>query len=167
MACCCGGKRSFIWQLRATETDERPRWPHPGGNSRWSIFLHGYDSRTCQKVEAGRATLPVCRRDTDRLRNDVSASGDLVGAVQSGTDEQVGDPLCCAGWSCDWCRLAVVPTGRHKCVEGDQGVRAQESTRNKCGTSLCTALCGLAGRSEEHTSELQSLTNLVCRLLLE
>src|SRR5437016_10643233 len=25
----------------------------------------------------------------------------------------------------------------------------------------------LAGRSEEHTSELQSLTNLVCRLLLE
>src|SRR5438093_8224792 len=26
---------------------------------------------------------------------------------------------------------------------------------------------GLSGRSEEHTSELQSLTNLVCRLLLE
>src|SRR5262249_62189631 len=26
---------------------------------------------------------------------------------------------------------------------------------------------GLADRSEEHTSELQSLTNLVCRLLLE
>src|SRR5262245_63932049 len=27
--------------------------------------------------------------------------------------------------------------------------------------------CGLAGRSEEHTSELQSLRHLVCRLLLE
>src|SRR5258706_11296511 len=26
---------------------------------------------------------------------------------------------------------------------------------------------GVEGRSEEHTSELQSLTNLVCRLLLE
>src|SRR5262249_61224799 len=26
---------------------------------------------------------------------------------------------------------------------------------------------GVGGRSEEHTSELQSLTNLVCRLLLE
>src|SRR5438046_7291882 len=26
---------------------------------------------------------------------------------------------------------------------------------------------GVTGRSEEHTSELQSLTNLVCRLLLE
>src|SRR5258706_4226467 len=28
-------------------------------------------------------------------------------------------------------------------------------------------LCFLVSRSEEHTSELQSLTNLVCRLLLE
>src|SRR5258706_9493815 len=28
-------------------------------------------------------------------------------------------------------------------------------------------LLGEGGRSEEHTSELQSLTNLVCRLLLE
>src|SRR5438046_7456876 len=38
------------------------------------------------------------------------------------------------------------------------------------GTLLCswTARCaGNAARSEEHTSELQSLTNLVCRLLLE
>src|SRR5262249_59535866 len=29
------------------------------------------------------------------------------------------------------------------------------------------AIRGSLGRSEEHTSELQSLTNLVCRLLLE
>src|SRR5258706_9375861 len=29
------------------------------------------------------------------------------------------------------------------------------------------APCGTSSRSEEHTSELQSLTNLVCRLLLE
>src|ERR1019366_10593133 len=37
--------------------------------------------------------------------------------------------------------------------------------------NLCGTLDGIAkikgGRSEEHTSELQSLTNLVCRLLLE
>src|SRR5438046_899283 len=32
---------------------------------------------------------------------------------------------------------------------------------------IAGAVAGLAGRSEEHTSELQSLTNLVCRLLLE
>src|SRR5256885_10527695 len=35
-----------------------------------------------------------------------------------------------------------------------------------CGYVLCLAL-GLIDRSEEHTSELQSPCNLVCRLLLE
>src|SRR5258706_10134443 len=30
-----------------------------------------------------------------------------------------------------------------------------------------TSVIGVKSRSEEHTSELQSLTNLVCRLLLE
>src|SRR5438093_5241704 len=40
------------------------------------------------------------------------------------------------------------------------------------GSSPCRASPGATGnflenRSEEHTSELQSLTNLVCRLLLE
>src|SRR3989339_795927 len=33
--------------------------------------------------------------------------------------------------------------------------------------SLTNLVCRLLLRSEEHTSELQSLTNLVCRLLLE
>src|SRR2546430_6514525 len=32
---------------------------------------------------------------------------------------------------------------------------------------LAEGLSGLPGRSEEHTSELQSQSNLVCRLLLE
>src|SRR5437016_6433601 len=37
-----------------------------------------------------------------------------------------------------------------------------------CGHASLAAIEALrAGRSEEHTSELQSLTNLVCRLLLE
>src|SRR5258706_9912167 len=38
------------------------------------------------------------------------------------------------------------------------------------GLRKCAIRCGnfrSPGRSEEHTSELQSLTNLVCRLLLE
>src|SRR2546427_5600972 len=34
-------------------------------------------------------------------------------------------------------------------------------------TPGCTGLCGGRTRSEEHTSELQSQSNLVCRLLLE
>src|SRR5258706_2173308 len=36
-----------------------------------------------------------------------------------------------------------------------------------CSKRQCCAQANRSGRSEEHTSELQSLTNLVCRLLLE
>src|SRR5438046_7014280 len=40
--------------------------------------------------------------------------------------------------------------------------------RTPCVCRLASEACRVAGeRSEEHTSELQSLTNLVCRLLLE
>src|SRR5438093_13378150 len=43
---------------------------------------------------------------------------------------------------------------------------ARAGTARRC--SRYGAACGwLPTRSEEHTSELQSLTNLVCRLLLE
>src|SRR5688572_31275179 len=35
------------------------------------------------------------------------------------------------------------------------------------GDELRVDECGVWGRSEEHTSELQSQSNLVCRLLLE
>src|SRR5438093_9755745 len=35
------------------------------------------------------------------------------------------------------------------------------------GNALLPSSVVITGRSEEHTSELQSLTNLVCRLLLE
>src|SRR5437016_11207740 len=41
--------------------------------------------------------------------------------------------------------------------------RSPGSCPSACGTGASTAI----SRSEEHTSELQSLTNLVCRLLLE
>src|SRR5437016_10193857 len=43
--------------------------------------------------------------------------------------------------------------------EGDRLERGAEVWRDVLGLALL--------RSEEHTSELQSLTNLVCRLLLE
>src|SRR5437016_6768249 len=51
--------------------------------------------------------------------------------------------------------------------------RTWPSARSK-GPRACSSTCcaasdetGCGTRSEEHTSELQSLTNLVCRLLLE
>src|SRR5258706_4846842 len=42
-----------------------------------------------------------------------------------------------------------------------------EATTHSSESTQPSALPGGAKRSEEHTSELQSLTNLVCRLLLE
>src|SRR2546430_6784587 len=46
---------------------------------------------------------------------------------------------------------------------------ADESSRAGCGSGRARAheRYQSAGRSEEHTSELQSQSNLVCRLLLE
>src|SRR5205823_10992877 len=56
----------------------------------------------------------------------------------------------CCRWS-EWCR-------------GSAG--AQSSLQ--CGpTDRATSRSSIWGRSEEHTSELQSLAYLVCRLLLE
>src|SRR6266478_3167489 len=43
---------------------------------------------------------------------------------------------------------------------------ATRSRHGRCAQSRCAA-CAAATRSEEHTSELQSQSNLVCRLLLE
>src|SRR5258706_3787493 len=46
------------------------------------------------------------------------------------------------------------------------GTRCSERNR-RSARSTCTTPTRSRSRSEEHTSELQSLTNLVCRLLLE
>src|SRR5438046_7444317 len=48
----------------------------------------------------------------------------------------------------------------------DMSVCSPEQMRIDNSTEKCHGVTG-TGRSEEHTSELQSLTNLVCRLLLE
>src|SRR5438093_5458128 len=49
------------------------------------------------------------------------------------------------------------------------GVSGQKDVfRRECfGVTTACSRGALLARSEEHTSELQSLTNLVCRLLLE
>src|SRR2546428_1463141 len=47
---------------------------------------------------------------------------------------------------------------RNRSRRGNRGGHTSRSGRNACGSR---------GRSEEHTSELQSRSDLVCRLLLE
>src|SRR5688572_32717900 len=47
------------------------------------------------------------------------------------------------------------------------GRSRRHSSGGRCPASLCNAAQRWCRRSEEHTSELQSQSNLVCRLLLE
>src|SRR5258705_8229232 len=55
----------------------------------------------------------------------------------------------------------VVQRQRRRCGTGFSSGRARSHRR------CCRAIRGCGWRSEEHTSELQSLRHLVCRLLLE
>src|SRR5256885_5598087 len=63
-------------------------------------------------------------------------------------------------------RSTATPSG--SCEErAAEAVRATPPTRSqRSGLTIASGM-GESGRSEEHTSELQSPCNLVCRLLLE
>src|SRR2546425_6895409 len=54
------------------------------------------------------------------------------------------------------------PTGKHSAGKADSALPSRRSRGEGC-----PALMNSKRRSEEHTSELQSLAYLVCRLLLE
>src|SRR5690606_41074568 len=72
-------------------------------------------------------------------------------------------PLRRSGWRA-WLRLGLGVIATTSCGAGGRSVRSPWS----CEVSRRSWLrIGLTGRSEEHTSELQSRENLVCRLLLE
>src|SRR5258706_12337810 len=55
--------------------------------------------------------------------------------------------------------LPISTARPHRCWSSPTGWCRTSAARRRCYGRCC--------RSEEHTSELQSLTNLVCRLLLE
>src|SRR5438093_3110699 len=57
----------------------------------------------------------------------------------------------------------------HKTLRGPRGgiILCQEAFAKEVDKQVFPGIQGGPLRSEEHTSELQSLTNLVCRLLLE
>src|SRR2546426_4034745 len=66
-------------------------------------------------------------------------------------------------------RSTVGPTSRSAPPWRNGPRTASPTIRNGTGFVVC-AVCGpsvIGSRSEEHTSELQSPCNLVCRLLLE
>src|SRR5690625_6266601 len=60
-----------------------------------------------------------------------------------------------------------VNTARVASMGRFRGSTVETKNRNLEAPSTCIASCRSFGRSEEHTSELQSRGHLVCRLLLE
>src|SRR5256885_7673324 len=60
-------------------------------------------------------------------------------------------------------KIALTSAG----ASGASGVSPSPPQKPPLGTSTASILFGISARSEEHTSELQSPCNLVCRLLLE
>src|SRR5688572_31568025 len=63
-------------------------------------------------------------------------------------------------WSSDVCSSDLGP------ARPDRGWRP-EPAAERAAHAPASVKSGIAARSEEHTSELQSQSNLVCRLLLE
>src|SRR5438093_7585668 len=64
--------------------------------------------------------------------------------------------------------LLAMPTGDHSWDAGRRRhLRGDDLAAHTAAPERSAHAGGHGERSEEHTSELQSLTNLVCRLLLE
>src|SRR5690606_41577490 len=61
----------------------------------------------------------------------------------------------------DYLRVLYARAGEQRCVDCGKPVKARSPGE------IARAIAKLPSRSEEHTSELQSRENLVCRLLLE
>src|SRR2546430_8731367 len=74
-------------------------------------------------------------------------------------------------WSSDVCSSDLTPTSGWLQSAGRACARPRtclpSNLGTTCGRSSQRAQCPSPCRSEEHTSELQSQSNLVCRLLLE
>src|SRR5688572_31109238 len=72
-------------------------------------------------------------------------------------------------WSSDVCSSDLRWEGRRSSQQPihNQEVKKEPSARSSTDRHAASSSGRDGGRSEEHTSELQSQSNLVCRLLLE
>src|SRR5688572_31682049 len=71
-------------------------------------------------------------------------------------------------WHHHHARHRAEDRGQHRAPEARSADRDVDRPAQEIGPGLShTPLHATSGRSEEHTSELQSQSNLVCRLLLE
>src|ERR1039458_4786311 len=106
----------------------------------------------------------------------VAAHDRVVGeAGAQETAQNFSSCECCCECCCEKCCESLGATSSSSRKKGATKMRNEEPTRCYRPNSLTTTVVRSArifedrvdSRSEEHTSELQSLRHLVCRLLLE
>src|SRR5205085_11529363 len=81
--------------------------------------------------------------------------------------QSIQSPLFFIQSSADPRTLHSFPTRRSSDLDGLEATRRIGEGRTPTRVLILTTFGVLPSRSEEHTSELQSQSNLVCRLLLE
>src|SRR5438874_9080801 len=126
------------------------------GEARDAVALRdrGRERRT-RRGTGGGLVAPRDARDADRAERALPRPGRGAGRLA----RRAGEP-------------AAAPGGGAVAGAGSGGAAARRRlpvSAGRCGLRRSGALAaaGLARRSEEHTSELQSRRDLVCRLLLE
>src|SRR2546426_5750170 len=135
-------------------------------------YLLGEERRTGRIVAgvlSGRLGVPITVERAVTRGTSLRLSGVRVPAVSGSPVEIVIGQLDIEGGVLP----LIVPTGRRlTIVAASTSVTARDGVESKDPTAAIEALRNAAAtllrwRSEEHTSELQSPCNLVCRLLLE
>src|SRR5262249_61039575 len=121
-------------------------WVHAGPNFRRSV--------PTKVVEYMARGVPV-------VTTPLPAAAELARGHECGFVVPFGDPAAAAD--------AVLELDRDFSLRAKMGRRGHEAAYSSLGwpSDAREFVAQLESRSEEHTSELQSLTNLVCRLLLE
>src|SRR5207247_5094239 len=127
------------------------------------IALHGLvggDGQHVEELERRGDDLAVtpAAEDVEQARLDVTLAGDLVRKVDPRTLGKLGEQrlhrsASAPRWASVFMRCTVTQSSRYSSSVMPAGEASMDHRR--------------AGRSEEHTSELQSRVDLVCRLLLE
>src|SRR2546430_11534813 len=142
----------------------------------WPFSVPAQQRRVARSVTApakqrtsSTESAAVSQEDFDKLAAEASAARD-----SDKLDEAVALYRKALGlrpqWAEGWWYLATLYYDRDNYVEAAQAFKQTAQIQQKAGAPWAMlGLCEfqLAQRSEEHTSELQSQSNLVCRLLLE
>src|SRR5262245_19209866 len=95
--------------------------------------------------------------------------GVLPGVTITGTSPALQSPVVAVTDATGYYRLNNLPPGTFSVTAelGGFSTTRREGIVIRAGLTFAVDLEMKVGRSEEHTSELQSLRHLVCRLLLE